>query len=148
VNATAVLLTQRLHCVIRQNTQTPPLIFFLSPPFPFFPFFSFLFCFSLRKRENKKGGVIRASRSNESTRERGIYNETKHITKEINKKNEVTVCATAIQNGGNKFLIGDLTRTGNKQIGKDSTEQKKKESRAKKQSDRMKLKLKKLGKEM
>ena len=96
-------------------------------------------------RENKKGEVLRNTKGGKVFSQHVA--ERKHVTAVINAKNEVDVTARAMK-AGKKFWLKDVKEAGAAEVKKMNTTKVKKESHGDKLNNRLKEKLKALGKEL
>ena len=76
-------------------------------------------------------------------RKRALAKQETQTTKAINRKNEVAVAARAV-GAGNTFYLKDIKEAGKKEIGKQKSELRKRESKSVKMSERLKEQLDKL----
>lgn len=76
-------------------------------------------------------------------RKAALAKQDAETSKEINRRNEVTVAARAV-GSGNTFFLNDIKEAGKKEIGKKNAQLRKKESKSIKMSERLTQQLNKL----
>jgi len=92
-----------------------------------------------KQKQLSKGRKSFAAKGRKAT----LAKQENQTTKAINIKNEVAVAARAV-GAGNTFFLKDIKEAGKKEIGKQQTDLRKKESKSVKMSERLKGQLNKL----
>mmetsp|Transcript_7848 Transcript_7848/g.11292 ORF Transcript_7848/g.11292 Transcript_7848/m.11292 type:complete len:121 (-) Transcript_7848:230-592(-) len=103
---------------------------------------------SQRRKQTVKKTAGKGRKAYKAKGRKGVVEREKNeTTKAINKKNEALVSARAV-GSGDRFFLKDIRETGKKEIDELKKEQYRKENRAAKVTDRLKIQLKKLGRDV